>query len=435
MTISDDTTRRDFLKTGTTAALAGGILASSGLASHSDLAAGIHAGGAGGVLKIGLVGCGARGTGAVGEALAADKNIQMVALGDLFADKVEGTVELLKKHGKRAEVPKANRFSGWDAYKKVIALSDVVLLATTPHFRPVQLKAAVDAGKHVFCEKPIAVDAPGCRSVKETVELARKKNLSLVSGLCWRYHSGIQAGMKQIHDGTIGDVVAMDCAYNTTGGKPIQKREPGWSDMEWQQRNWHYFTWLSGDHIVEQHVHSLDKMLWAVKEETPVSCSSIGGRQTRTDEAYGNVFDHFATEFTFKNGMKVFSRCRQQKRCRGNISDHIYGSKGRCDINWDRMTMTGQKNWNYKGPKCNMYVSEHEALFKSIRAGKPINNGTYMVNNSMMAIMARTSAYTGKNISWEEMWKSKLDLSPAGGYKFGNLAVRPVATPGTTQFI
>ena len=302
-------TRRDFLKT--SAVVAGTTLA-SGLVVPA-----VHAAGSD-VLKVGLVGCGSRGTGAAMQALKADPHTRLVALGDAFSDRLEDCLSHLKNQtdiGGRIEVPAERRFTGFGAYKAVIESSDVVLLATPPGFRPIHLRAAIDAGKHVFCEKPMAVDGPGVRKVLEAAQEARKKNLSLVSGFCWRRHPIMRETMKRVHDGAIGDIVAMQASYNT-GPLWVRTREPGWSDMEYQMRDWYYYAWLSGDFNVEQHIHSLDKIAWARKNEYPVKAVGLGGRQVRTGKDYGHIFDHHAVVYEYANGTRLFSFCRQQAKWR-----------------------------------------------------------------------------------------------------------------------
>ncbi|MGB0741600.1 MAG: Gfo/Idh/MocA family protein, partial [Planctomycetaceae bacterium] len=288
--------RRTFL--GTAAAAAVGTRA---------LSAGVHAGGSD-LLKVGLVGVGGRGTGAGQQALNADPGTELVALADVFEDAVErGHRQLSRMFNKDGQKPRVTAtadqcYAGFDAYKRVIDSCDVVLLATTPHFRPQHLRAAVEAGKHVFCEKPVAVDAPGVRSVLESSRIAEEKNLNLVSGLCWRYHHGKRATFEQIKNGAIGDIVSMQCSYMTGGvWDPRRTPEQCSSEMEYQLRNWYYYTWLSGDFNVEQHIHSLDKMLWAMNDEAPVTVSGSGGRQVRTDERYGNIYDHFNVVYNRKN--------------------------------------------------------------------------------------------------------------------------------------
>jgi predicted dehydrogenase len=427
--------RRDFLTTSAVAA------ASATLAS---LAPSVHAAGSD-VLRVGLVGCGGRGTGAAAQALRADPHTELVALGDMFEDRLKGCLKELQGDANlanRIKVPDDRCFTGFDAYKQVIPLVDVVLLATPPHFRPLHLRAAVDANKHVFVEKPVAVDAPGVRSILATCEAARKKNLSIVSGLCWRYHHGMRDTFRRVHDGTIGEITALQCSYNT-GALWHRDREKGWSDMEWQLRNWLYFTWLSGDFNVEQHIHSLDKMAWAMRDEYPIKASGMGGRQTRTDPVFGHIFDHHAVVYEYAGGVKLFATCRQQIGCQGDVSDHIMGTKGVCHIDASHglgriVSFPGSSAvWSSAAKKRkedDMYQNEHNEFFASIRSGKPINNGDYMAKSTLMAIMGRMATYTGQLITWDMAMNSQEDLTPPR-YAFGPLPVAPVARPGVTKFV
>jgi predicted dehydrogenase len=418
--------RREFLKA-STASVVGATLASLGTAAH------VHAAGSD-TLRIGLVGCGGRGTGAAAQALNADPNVKLVAMGDAFEDRLKQSLRTLQKDEelvRKIDVTPDRCFVGFDAYKGVLASCDVVLLCTPPHFRPAHLKAAVEAGKHIFAEKPVAVDAPGVRSVLAACAAAKSKNLSIVSGLCWRYHNGMRDTFKQIHDGAVGDIVALQCTYNT-GELWVRERQPEWSDMEWQMRNWLYFTWLSGDHNVEQHVHSLDKMAWAMKNEYPVKATGVGGRQVRTDPKYGHIFDHHSVVYEYANGVKLFSQCRQHARCHQDVTDHILGTQGTCDVM--KHTIRGQNPWRYQGPRENMYQNEHNELFASIRSGRPINDGDWMTKSTLMAIMGRMATYTGQLITWDQALNSQEDLTPPK-YEWGPLAVAPVAVPGVTKFV
>lgn len=423
---SASTSRRDFLKASTAAAVAGAV------ASQLSVARSAHAAGDD-VLRVGLVGCGGRGSGAAGNALAADPNVKLVAMGDAFADQLEVSLNNLKGQGpiaERIDVPAERRFVGIDAYKKVIECSDVVLLCTPPHFRPAQLKACIAAGKHVFAEKPVAVDAPGVRSVLATAAEAQRKKLAIVSGLCWRYDQGMRETFGQIHNGVIGDIVNLQCTYNT-GTLWKRDRKESWSDMEFQLRNWLYYTWLSGDFNTEQHVHSLDKMAWAMKDEPPVSAVGVGGRQQRTDAIYGHIYDHFSITYEYASGAKCFAQCRQMDGCANDVTDHVFGTKGKADVM--KHEIKGETAWRFKGKKGSMYQVEHEELFKSIRAGNPINNGDYMAKSSLMAIMGRMAAYTGQKITWEQAMNSAEDLTPTS-YEWGPLPTPPVAVPGRTRF-
>jgi predicted dehydrogenase len=394
----------------------------------------VHAGG-GDVLKIGLIGCGGRGTGAAFQALNADPNIKLIALGDMFGDRLQSSLETLKHEdgiAGKIDVKPDHCFVGWDAYKMVLAAPiDVVILATPPHFRPTHLKAAIAAGKHVFAEKPVAVDAPGVRSVFATCEEARRKNLAIVSGLCYRYENAKRETMKRVHDGAIGDIIAIQTSY-LTGALWMKPRQPSWTDMEWQLRNWLYFTWLSGDHIVEQHVHSLDKAAWAMRDEYPVRAVGTGGRQSRVDPAYGHIFDHHSVVYEYPSGIKIYSACRQQQFCAEDVSDHIFGTLGTCHVM--QHAIRGQHPWRYRGAHEDMYQAEHNELFASIRAGRPINNGDYMTKSTLMAIMGRMATYTGQAITWDRALNSQQDLTPAK-CEFGPLATPPVARPGFTKFV
>jgi predicted dehydrogenase len=312
----------------------------------------------------------------------------------------------------------------------------VILLASTPHFRPEHLRASVEAGKHIFCEKPVAVDAPGVRTVLASSELAREKKLSLVSGLCWRYHHGKRATFEQIRNGAIGDIVAMQCSYMTGGvWDPRRQHDQCKSEMEYQLRNWYYYTWLSGDFNVEQHIHSLDKMMWAMNDEVPATISGSGGRQVRTDERYGNIYDHFDIVYQWANGVKAFARCRHWPNCENEVDDYIFGTKGRVNVMAHEITdLSGNVIWKFDGPGGDMYQIEHDELFASIRAAQPINNRDYMSKSTMLAIAGRMAAYTGQKLTWDAVMNSKEDLSPAA-YEWTDIPVPAVAIPGKTPFV
>ncbi len=429
---TDAATRRDFL-------------AGAAAATLATMTPHVHAAGSD-IIRVGLIGCGGRGTGAAEQALRADKNTRLVAMGDMFADKLQKSLNQLKgisAIADRIDVKPESSFTGFNAYKSVIEMTDVVLLTTPPHFRPLHLKAAVDAGKHVFAEKPCAVDAGGVRMVLQACEEAKKRNLSIVAGLCWRYDRRMRETMKRVHDGMIGDITALQCTYNTGGLWSVQHR-PEWSDMEWQLRNWLYFTWLSGDFNVEQHIHSLDKMAWAMQNEYPIRAVGSGGRQVRTDPVYGNIYDHHTVVYEYASGARLFSACRQQVGCANDVSDHIMGSKATCHIEATfpprcSIVHGKEKLWQTasagrKAPREDMYQIEHDELFASIREGKPINNVEWMAKSTLMAIMGRMATYTGQVITWDMAMNSKEDLTPPA-YEFGSLPVAPVARPGVTKFV
>ncbi len=429
---SDQSSRREFLKKSTAAVVAGSV------ATNLSLSSSVYAAGSD-VLRVGLVGCGGRGTGAASQALRADPNTKLVAMADAFSDRLEDSLKRLQIQqgiGERVAVDADHRFSGFDAYKGVIESCDVVLLATPPHFRPLHLRACIEAGKHVFCEKPVAVDAPGIRSVLETCKLAEEKNRSVVSGLCWRYDNGMRETFNRVHDGTAGELTALQCSYNASGvWDPRKTREETSSEMEYQMRNWYYYTWLSGDFNVEQHVHSLDKVAWAMRDEVPVRASGSGGRQQRTDPKYGNIYDHFSIVYEYANGVKAFARCRHFKGCSNDVSDHFFGSKGRVDVFKHRIyDYKGNEIWRFAGKKNNMYQTEHDELFASIRSAKPINNGHYMSMSSMLAILGRMVGYTGKTLTWEQAFHSTEDLTPPK-YEWGRIEIPKVAMPGVTPFV
>ncbi len=411
------------------------FLGTTALAGVSALALGnarmAHAAGSD-TLRVGLVGCGGRGNGAIEDALKADPNAKFVACGDLFEDQLEKAVKSYSANPRmkdRLDLPKERQFHGFDAFQRVIDCGiDVVLLCTSPHYRPQHLDYAVKAGKHVFCEKPVAVDPTGVRRVMETCRLAEEKKLNVVSGLCYRYQPAKRAIVQEIHDGKIGDVRAIQTTY-LTGGLWHRGDNPKWSPMEYQNRNWLYFTWLSGDHTAEQHIHSLDKAAWVMRDETPVKCTGIGGRQTRIEEKYGNVYDHFSMVYEYANGTKVFASCRQQPGCANDVNDIIWGTKGSASL-MKHTHESGDDKWKFTGQDINMYLAEHQALFAAIRNGEAINNGKYMCQSTLMAIMGRMSAYTGQVVTWDEALNSPLDLSPKE-YAWGEVSVPSVvAMPG-----
>ncbi len=427
-----NTSRRDVLK------MAGMAIAGTALPMITILNPNrVYAGVNGDTLKVGLIGCGGRGSGAAKQALSADPNVILHAVGDIFKDKMESSLSnLAKVHGDRIKVDEEHRFIGFDAYQKVIDSGvDVVILATPPHFRPEHLTAAVNAGKHVFCEKPVAVDAAGVRKVLEAAKMAKQKNISLMSGFCWRYHIPKRETFSRVLDGDIGDILAV---YNTydTGTLWSFPRQPGWTDAEYELRNWTYYTWLSGDHIVEQAVHSIDMMAWAMGGKLPISVTGSGGRQVRTDSLFGNVFDHFSVVYDFENGAKGFHHSRQQANCANSYLVESIGTKGKAMANCARNyhEITGQKPWKFNGKQNDMYQTEHDELFASIRSGKHVNDGEAAAHSTLMAIMGRMASYTGKQITWEQALNSKEVLGP-DAYSFQmSPPLVEVAKPGITAF-
>jgi myo-inositol 2-dehydrogenase / D-chiro-inositol 1-dehydrogenase len=431
MTNPSSRSRREFLKT-------------SALAGSALIAPAILRGQSGGTdvptLKVGLIGCGGRGTGAASQALHADKNVVLTAMADVFEDKLKESLEQLRHEAPdKIKVEEDHCFVGLDAFQKVIDSGvDVVLLATPPGFRPQHLKAAVAAGKHIFCEKPVATDAPGVRSVLESVAEAKRKNLALVAGLCWRYNLAEEALFQRVLDGGIGEVRVFYGTYFTSPVKPMppaSHRPSGMGDVEWQLRNWYNFGWLCGDGYVEQAVHAVDWMMWAMRDEPPQKAIAVGGRQIPAEG--GNIFDHFEVNYEFPGGARGFLASRQQPGCANDNTGTIFGTEGEGrEMGFASMPfIRGKKPWRYDGPRPNMYDVEHQRLFASIRSGNPINDGARMTHTTLAAIMGRMAAYTGKEITWDMALNSKEELVPENLTWDMAIPVPPLARPGETQFV
>ncbi len=429
---------------------------SLGLATAAVLAdaPSVYASGEDDEIRIGLIGCGGRGTGAVLDALGAaakviypqsgyhtedvaegakveKKRIRVVALADMFEDRLERCRKQMGKLG--FELGPETCFTGFDAYKKLLAVGDVnyVILATPPHFRPEHLQAAVEAGKHVFMEKPVAVDVPGVRTVMKAGELAKEKGLGIAAGTQRRHLRSYRETIQQIHDGRLGELMYGKCYWN--GGQIwVINRKEGWSDIEWQLRNWNYFTWLSGDHIVEQHVHNLDIMNWVIGAHPLRAVAGLGGRQVRTDPRYGNIYDHFAVEFEYPGGMSVFSQSRQINGCDNIVGEEIVGTLGRSNCA-DRINLNNGEAWHYDKKEDSAYKQEHEDLIKSIREGKPINEAQTIAEATMTGILGREAVYSGHAVDWDTAIKSETRLGPEK-YELGDFPIPPVAMPGTYRF-
>lgn len=427
------TSRREFIKT-TGAATLGSALAAPLIFTSKS-----HAANSDKVLKVGLIGCGGRGSGAALQALKADPRTELTAMGDAFESQARNSLNNLKRDsevGSRVKVNPDCCFGGLDNYQKVIDSGvDVVLLAAPPGFRPQHLKAAVKAGKHVFCEKPMATDAPGLRSVLESAAQAKTKGLSLVSGFCWRYEPARREFYKRIHDGAIGDLRAIYATYLTSPVKPMppaSQRPAEMGDVEWQVRNWYNFVWLSGDGLVEQACHSIDKIAWAMKDVPPLKAVASGGRQIPNNE--GNIYDHIDVFYEFPNDVRAFMAQRQIAMCHSENSDYLMGANGTASIR-NKPVIFGENKWSYDGPQKNMYQVEHDELFASIRSGKPINDGTWMSHSTLMALMGRMAAYTGKEITWEQALNSQEKLVPEALDWNMKLPIAPIAMPGKTPFV
>ncbi len=391
-------------------------------------------------LKIALVGCGGRGTGAANQALHADENITLVAMADIAADQIEKSLENLRSQvAEKIKVDDAHKFVGLNAVDRVLEMPDidVVLLTTPPGFRAEHFEKAVKAGKHAFCEKPVAVDAPTYRRFLAAARDSVQKGLGCQSGFCWRSKYAERQTQQRVRDGMIGDVRATFGTYlgNTPWVKP---RKEGWTDLEYQLRNWLYFTWLSGDHLVEQAVHTVDKMCWTFNDVDPISATATGGRQQRVEDEYGQVWDHFSVEYEYPNGARGFVFCRQQQGCFNEVADRFLGTKGSVDQvsgRYNRISTFAGESWKYTGPNNEMYQTEHDEFFASIRAGKPLNNAEKLAHSSMVAILGRMAGYTGQQITWEDAIKSEETLAPKEPLDWNmKLATPPVAIPGRTKF-
>ncbi len=391
-------------------------------------------------LKVGLIGCGGRGTGAAAQALKADPDAVLTCMADVFEDYLEESYQsLIKINPDRVKVDLSHKFVGFDGFQKVIdADVDVVILTTPPAFRPSHFKAAVDAGKHVFCEKPVAVDAPGVRSVLETAKKAKEKGLSVVSGFTFRYDFPKRALFNRIENGEIGEVRTVYTVRNG-GGLWTKPRQDDWKEMEYQLRNWYYYDWLSGDYLVEMMVHSLDMMSWALGDKLPLSATGTGGRQSRTEPIFGNIYDHFAIEFDYGDHIKGYHHSRQQKGCSNANRLEVTGRNGNAvvDIGKRIHATYGNEEWNYEGESNNPYETQHEELFQAIRAGKPINEGELMANSTMLAVLGRMVGYSGQTITWDEALQSNQTLGPKPEEYHWDLVweVPQVAIPGVTKVI
>ncbi len=395
--------RRDFLKSSSVVAVATGLgIARSAFATGSDQ------------IRVALVGCGGRGAGAAVNALNAQPNVKLVALADAFQGSVDRTYNALVQMNKdQVDVPDDRKFVGLDAFQKAIDCDvDMVLLCTPPGFRPAQFQAAVEAGKHIFMEKPVAVDAPGVRQVMAVNETAKKKGLLVAVGHHLRHEAKHTEVVQQIHDGAIGEIMYMR-AYFNTGRIWTRPRTPDQTEMQYQVNNWYHFNWLSGDHIVEQHVHDLDVCNWMVNSR-PVDAQSLAGRQKRDDPDYGEIYDHHAVEYTYPNGIKLFSYCRQIGGCWGSFSEHAHGTHGIVNIDGHGtsvITIRGQEPLKRKR-EADGHQVEMDRLFEALLAGRPHNEVDYSAESTMTAILGRMASYSGQLVTWDDAINSQLDLSP-----------------------
>jgi myo-inositol 2-dehydrogenase/D-chiro-inositol 1-dehydrogenase len=418
--IGADSSRRTCLKT--SSALVGGAVL-TGVSARIARAA--HPGGSD-EIKIALIGCGGRGTGAATQALATKGKVTLWAMADAFADNVRACLDNVNnavERGRRdndplfkdstVNVPAERQFSGFDAYRQAIDSGvDLMVIATPPHFRPIHFDAAVEAGKHIFMEKPLATDAPGIRRVLATNEKAKEKNLMVAVGLQRRHDQRYVETIKRIHDGAIGDLICTRVYWNDHG-LWVRPRKPEQTEMEYQMRNWYYFTWLCGDHIVEQHIHNLDVGTW-IHGAHPVMAQGMGGRQVRTGKEYGQIFDHHAVEYTFADGTKMFSQCRHMPGCDSEVREHAHGSKGTLDIDDSAggLIITKDGKWKSPGPILDNHHQEHHDLFAALRDGRTYNEVQYGAESTMTAILGRMATYSGKAVKWEDALTKGIDLSP-----------------------
>jgi predicted dehydrogenase len=424
------TSRRDFVKISAAATLA--ALPVSAYVAGS------------GIIKVGIIGCGGRGEAAAMNAMNAGKDVHIVAMGDILLDRIQEKRTALKlKYPDQVDVPDDHCFTGFESYKHVIAVSDVVIIANAAKFHSFYAKTAIEAGKHVFIEKPHAIDPVGIQRLKAAIELAKQKGLCLVSGLQSRYHPGYIETMQRVHDGAIGDIVAIQETWLRPPYVMYQRR-PGMKEVEYQASNQYHFHWLSGDDVPQTLIHNLDRASWAQHNAAPISCYAMGGRSTLHGEIYGSTFDHNAVVYEFPKGVRVYAFCRTIDNCYEENSSLILGTKGRCDLL--NLRITGETNWVSAGPKSkkDAYDLEHVALFEGIRSGKPVNNGDYMARSTQIGIMGQLSSYTGKQVTWDQFEKSdffypplpenvNMDMEPP--VKPGPDGIYPVFTPGVTKLL
>jgi len=426
-------TRREFLRTSAAAVTAGAV-------GTLDLSRSAHAAGSD-ILKVGMVGCGGRNTGAAGQALTADKGARLVAMCDIFMDRVKAKRDVIKKdRGDQVTVSDDHCFAGFDGYKHVIEAVDVVLIANAAKFHPLHAMAAIQAGKHVFVEKPHAIDPYGIKMVNAACELAKQKDLSIMSGLQSRHHPGYAETVQRIHDGAIGDVVALEenflrAPYGIIG------RDPKLTELQYQCSTQYHFAWLSGDDVPQSLVHNLDRASWVLRGEMPLKCHGLGGRSTMVEEVYGDVFDHHSVIYEFASGVRIYAFCRTTSGCYDENSSIVLGDKGRASVT--KGQIWGENAWRWRG-QGDPYQIEHDKLFAAIRSGKPVNAGDYMAKSTMIGIMGQISCYTGKEVTWEQINQSEFyyppkpedchdDMEPPT--KPGPDGSYPVYKPGRTKLV
>ncbi|MBU6403010.1 MAG: Gfo/Idh/MocA family oxidoreductase, partial [Verrucomicrobia bacterium] len=426
-----ETSRRQFLKTSATvvsaAALGGLDLARSAYAAGSD------------ILRVGMIGCGGRCAGAAAQALTADPGARLVAMCDLFLERVQGKRQLLKEQKpQQVQVDDDHCFTGFEGYKHVIEACDVVLIANAAKFHPFHTQAAIAAGRHVFVEKPHGIDPAGIKTMQAACDLARQKKLCVASGLHSRHHPGYIETIQRIHDGAIGQIVAIEENF-LRGPYGVIPRKEGLNELQWQCSTQYHFTWLSGDDVVQSLVHNLDRASWALGGAVPIKCHGLGGRSAMFEPIYGDVFDHHSVIYEFAGGVRLYAFCRTTMGCYDESSSIILGSQGRASILNCRIQ--GQTNWQWRG-EADPYQIEHDKLFAAIRSGNPVNNGDYMTRSTLIAVMGQLSCYTGKEISWDQIQASDFSYAPKPAdchdgmeppVKPGANGSYPVPLPGQTR--
>lgn len=432
-TAGSSLTRRQFLKASTVAASATAL-------GTLEVSRSAHAAG-GDMLKVGMIGCGGRNSGAVVQALTADPGTLLVAMCDLFRDRIENKREEIKKaKGDQVCVNDDHCFTGFDGYKRVIEASDVVLIANAAKFHPLHAFSAIQAGKHVFVEKPHGIDPRGVRLMQQACDLAKERKLCIVSGLHSRFHAGYSETIQRIQDGAIGSIVTIEENF-LRSPYGITERKPGLTELEWQCSTQYHFRWLSGDDVPQSLVHNLDRASWVLGNAVPTKCHGLAGRSAMIEPVYGDVFDHHSVVYEFENGVRTYALCRTTTGCYDEDSSLIFGTKGKASVKACRIW--GENNWRWQG-QCDPYQLEHDKLFAAIRAGEPINCGQYMARSTMITVMGQLSCYTGKEITWEQINQSDFYYPPKpeecrdgmepptkpeanGSY--------PVPSPGRTQFV
>ena len=426
-------TRRDFLKTSTVAVSAAAL-------SSLDLSRTAHGAGSD-LLKVGMIGCGGRNAGAIAEALTADSGAQLVAMCDIFRDRITSKLEAIKAaKGPQVKVDNALCFTGFDAYKHVIDASDVVLIANAAKFHPLHALSAIQAGKHVFVEKPHGIDPHGIKLMEQACDLARQKKRSIVSGLQSRFHRGYSETVQRIQDGAIGEIITIEENF-LRPPYGVTERKPEYSELEWQCSTQYHFRWLSGDDVPQSLVHNLDRTSWVLGNKPPIKCHGLAGRSTMVEPLYGDVFDHHSVVYEFEKGVRAYAFCRTTNGCYDENSSLIVGSKGKASLLNCRIT--GETNWRWQG-QCNPYQIEHDRLFAGIRSGEPVNCGDYMARSTMITVMGQISCYTGKEVTWEQINQSDFFYPPRPEdchdgmdppTKPGPNGSYPVPSPGRTKLI